>query len=107
MDLGQDRRQPTDATVGACTMAAALRACERALLKDAGENLDGLPEPLRLLSRCAHRAHVPPGGMVIHLKHALDASARALRLPPRRADEVRIRVVALAISEYIAAGEER
>jgi hypothetical protein len=95
-----------DAIAQARTMAGALRACETALQRETSPSLDGLEEPLRLLSIWAHRAGVPPEGMLIRLKRVLAQSARTLALSPAQADEVRARAVTLAIEAYFSTGPD-
>jgi hypothetical protein len=94
--------QEPAATARARTLAGALRACERALDLETSHGLDGLREPLRLLAVCARRANLPPEAMLIQLKRVLADSAQALQLSPVRADEVRVRTVALAIEAYFS-----
>lgn len=98
--------QSAEAAHGTRTMSGALRACERALSDGAG-NPENLREPLRLLAVCARRAGMQPEGMLIQLKRVLAEHAKAAKLPPTRADNVREQVVGMAIEAYFSDGAQR
>lgn len=91
-----------DDSIESFSMDDALTVCRDVLQRDvnSGATLEGLREPLRLLSTCARRDNLPPERLLVVIKKLLHDVTAYEALPPQERDALRGRLIQMVIAAY-------